>query len=291
MEPKPLEILDIIEPQTVMEGAGVKLKRSIPTRTLDHLDPFLLFDHFGSNEPRDYIKGFPMHPHRGIETVTYMINGAVNHKDSMGNAGSIKTGDVQWMTSGHGIMHEEMPQPNPDEMIGFQLWVNLPAKLKMTDPRYQNITSDQIPEIIRNDGVKIKMIAGEVDDVRGPVTEIFADPTYLDISIPANTVFTHPVETGHTVFVYVFEGEGKFGNKRNGKAIPSPRLVVFGDGGFVEAHSTDLPVRFLLVSGKPLNEPIARYGPFVMNTQEEIQQALEDLRSGTFVKRGSPVIR
>ena len=284
MESTPRKVRDIIEPQIVMEGAGVRLKGSIATRTLDHLDPFLLFDHFGSNEPRDYIKGFPMHPHRGIETVTYMIEGAVDHKDSMGNAGSIGTGDVQWMTSGRGIMHEEMPQPNPDEMIGFQLWVNLPAKLKMTEPRYQNIASDQIPEITRNDGVKIRLIAGEVDGVRGPVTEISADPTYLDVSVPANTSFTHTVEMGHTVFVYVFEGEGKFGEKRDATVISCPRLIVLGNGGFIEAHSTDHHVRFLMVSGKPLNEPIARYGPFVMNTQEEIQQALEDLRNGTFVK-------
>jgi hypothetical protein len=278
------EVINIVEPQTVLEGAGVRLKRSIATASLDNLDPFLLFDHFGSKDPADYIKGFPMHPHRGIETVTYMIKGVVNHKDSIGNSGSISSGDVQWMTSGGGIMHEEMPQPGQDEMIGFQLWVNLPARLKMGQPRYQNIFADQIPQVSRTDGVKILVIAGEVDDVRGPVTEIEADPVYLDITVPQNAEFKHPVEKDHTAFAYVFEGQGLFGGNNAEKTINHPRLVEFGDGDFVTVKATDQHVRFLLVSGKPLNEPIARYGPFVMNTQEEIQQALEDLRNGTFVK-------
>jgi redox-sensitive bicupin YhaK (pirin superfamily) len=278
------EAINVVEPQTVMEGAGVRLKRSIATATLDNLDPFLLFDHFGSKDPADYIKGFPMHPHRGIETVTYMIKGVVNHKDSIGNSGSISSGDVQWMTSGGGIMHEEMPQPGQDEMIGFQLWVNLPARLKMGQPRYQNIFADQIPQVSRADGVKILVIAGEVDDVRGPVTEIEADPIYLDITVPQNGEFMHPVEKGHTAFAYVFEGQGLFGGNNAEKAINHPRLVEFGDGDFVTVKATDQHVRFLLVSGKPLNEPIARYGPFVMNTREEIQQALEDLRNDTFVR-------
>ena len=283
MNNQPRKVRNIIEPQTVIEGAGVRLKRSIATASLDNLDPFLLFDHFGSNDPADYIKGFPMHPHRGIETVTYMIKGVVNHKDSIGNSGSISSGDVQWMTSGGGIMHEEMPQPGQDEMIGFQLWVNLPARLKMGQPRYQNIFADQIPQVSRTDGVKLLVIAGEVDDVRGPVTEIEADPIYLDITVPQNGGFKHPVEKDHTAFAYVFEGQGLFGGKNEEKAINHPRLVEFGNGDFVTVKATDQPVRFLLVSGKPLNEPIARYGPFVMNTQEEIQQALEDLRNGTFV--------
>ncbi len=278
------EVINIVQPQTALEGAGVRLKRSIATASLDNLDPFLLFDHFGSKDPADYIKGFPMHPHRGIETVTYMIKGVVNHKDSIGNSGSISSGDVQWMTSGGGIMHEEMPQPGQDEMIGFQLWVNLPARLKMGQPRYQSIFADQIPRVSRADGVKILVIAGEVDDVRGPVTEIEADPVYLDITVPQNAEFKHPVEKDHTAFAYVFEGQGLFGGNNAEKTINHPRLVEFGDGDFVTVKATDQHVRFLLVSGKPLNEPIARYGPFVMNTQEEIQQALEDLRNGTFVK-------
>ena len=280
------EVIEIIKPQTVMEGAGVRLKRSIATGSLDNLDPFLLFDHFGSDNPEDYIKGFPMHPHRGIETVTYMINGHVNHKDSMGNSGSIGPGDIQWMTAGGGIMHEEMPQRSPGGMVGFQLWVNLPASLKMTTPRYQDITSDQIPAVKREDGVNIRVIAGEVDGVRGAVSEIYADPAYLDVSIPTNGSFSHPVEKGHTVFAYVFEGRGIFGTgeKARQKPVSRPGLVVFGDGDYIQAGTASEPFRFLLVSGKPLDEPIARYGPFVMNTQQEIQQALEDLRNGTFVR-------
>ena len=280
------EVITIIRPQTVMEGAGVRLKRSIATASLDHLDPFLLFDHFGSDNPEDYVKGFPMHPHRGIETVTYMISGHVNHKDSIGNSGSISSGDIQWMTAGGGIMHEEMPQPAQEEMVGFQLWVNLPARLKMTKPRYQDITSHQIPEVTREDGVKIRVIAGQVDGVRGAVSEIYADPAYLDVSIPANGSFSHPVEKGHTTFAYVFEGRGFFGAGENTpeNSVSQPGLVILGDGDYIQAGAANEPVRFLLVSGQPLDEPIARYGPFVMNTQEEIQQALEDLRSGTFVR-------
>ena len=215
MNNQPRKVIEIIKPQTVMEGAGVRLKRSIATAALDHLDPFLLFDHFGSDNPEDYIKGFPMHPHRGIETVTYLINGHVNHKDSIGNSGSIGSGDIQWMTAGGGIMHEEMPQPAQGEMVGFQLWVNLPARLKMTKPRYQDIISNQIPEVTREDGVKIRVIAGEVDGVRGAISEIFADPAYLDVSIPAEGSFSHPVEKEHTAFAYVFEGRGFFETGKN----------------------------------------------------------------------------
>ena len=284
MNNQPRKVINVVEPQTVLEGAGVRLKRSIATASLDNLDPFLLFDHFGSKDPADYIKGFPMHPHRGIETVTYMIQGAVNHKDSIGNSGSISSGDVQWMTSGGGIMHEEMPQPGQEEMIGFQLWVNLPARLKMCRPRYQDISADQIPLVDRADGVEIRVIAGEADGVRGPVTGIQANPIYLDITVPKRSAYEHPVERGHTAFAYVFEGQGRFGSDDDVDMIIHPRLVEFGDGHCVTVKTAGQHVRFLLVAGKPLNEPIARYGPFVMNTREEIQQALEDLRNGTFVK-------
>ena len=286
MNTQPREVIEIIKPQRVMEGAGVRLKRSIATATLDHLDPFLLFDHFGSDNPEDYVRGFPMHPHRGIETVTYMINGNVNHKDSIGNAGTIGSGDVQWMTAGGGIMHEEMPQLAQGEMVGFQLWVNLPARLKMTTPRYQDIRSSQIPTVSCADSVKIGVIAGSVDGVEGPVSKIYADPSYLDVSIPAGRDFSHPVAKGHTVFAYVFEGRGVFGTGADTpeNSTSQPGLVVFGDGDYIQAGAENESVRFLLVSGKPLNEPIARYGPFVMNTQEEIQQALDDLRKGTFVR-------
>ena len=197
MNAQPRKVTKVVTPQTVLEGAGVRLKRSMPSSVLDYVDPFLLFDHFGSSNPDDYILGFPMHPHRGIETVTYMLEGVVNHRDSLGNAGSIEAGDVQWMTSGRGIMHEEMPQPRDGNMAGFQLWVNLPAKLKMTTPRYQEILSGRIPEIRREDGVKLRVIAGTVDNVSGPVTEIAAQPTYLDVSLPAHASFSHPIERGH----------------------------------------------------------------------------------------------
>ena len=288
MNNQPRKVARIVEPTKVMEGAGVRLIRSIASSELDHVDPFLLFDHFGSKNSADYIKGFPMHPHRGIETVTYIISGHVNHKDSIGNSGSIGDGDVQWMTSGRGIMHEEMPQPHEDEMIGFQLWVNLPARLKMTSPRYQNITSDQIPEIQHEDGVKIRVIAGEVEGVRGPVKEIVADPTYLDISIPPGGRFSQPVKNGHAVLAYIFEGTGLFEADSSDTETPiaGPRLIVFDDGDRVSALASDQGMRFLLISGKPLNEPIARWGPFVMNTQTEIEQTLQELNNGTFIKTG-----
>lgn len=279
------KIEKVIEPQPVIEGAGVKLKRSIGIRALDYLDPFLLLDHFASRDPREYEAGFPLHPHRGIETVTYVLRGEVHHKDSLGNSGSIGAGDVQWMTAGRGIMHEEMPQVRPEGIEGFQLWVNLPATLKMTRPRYQDIRSSEIPEIKREDGVRIRVITGTVDGVSGPVTDIAADPIYLDVLIPAHTSFSQPVDPEHAVFAYVFEGQARFagGDYENGPLIAHPRLVVFGEGDAVNVVAAEDSVRFLLVSGKPLREPIARYGPFVMNTEEEIEQTLSELRQGTFV--------
>ena len=279
-------VQEVIEPQFVTEGAGVRLRRSIATRRLGYLDPFLLFDHFGSEDPDDYLAGFPMHPHRGIETVTYMLAGLVDHKDSLGNAGTVRAGDVQWMTSGSGILHEEMPRPKDGKMYGFQLWVNLPAKLKMSRPRYQDVPSARIPEVLLEDGVRIRVIAGVVDGVRGAVTEIYADPEYLDVFVPAGRSFGQSVPRGHTAFAYVFDGEGVFGGDADGNEfkVPSPRLVVYGDGDGVFVRADRKPVRFLLLSGKPLGEPIARYGPFVMNTKEEIEQALADLRNGTFIK-------
>lgn len=272
----------IVYPQRVIEGAGVRLQRSIANRELNYLDPFLLFDHFGSENPEDYLAGFPMHPHRGIETVTYMLAGRVNHADSLGNSGSISAGDVQWMTAGRGIMHEEMPQPVAGKMEGFQLWVNLPAKLKMSPPRYQEISSRRIPEIIRPDGSQIRVIAGKIYGLSGPVTEIAAEPTYLDLTIPPAGTFRHAFPRGHTVFIYVFEGTPILSAAEN-REISVPCLINFGDGDEIQISAGKAAVRFLLISGKPLNEPIARYGPFVMNTREEIEQALRDLRNGTFV--------
>jgi redox-sensitive bicupin YhaK (pirin superfamily) len=282
---EPRRVERVIEPQLVMEGAGVRLKRSIATRTLDYLDPFLLLDHFGSDDPEDYLAGFPMHPHRGIETVTYMLAGVVKHRDTLGNSGSIGAGDVQWMTAGRAIMHEEMPQYTGDRLNGIQLWVNLPAKDKMMEPRYQDIPAARIPEVDRPEGVKIRVITGAVDGVQGPVSDIVIDPVYLDVAMPPGTTFVQPIERGHTAFVYVFEGEGSFGiaEQGDGQAIGNPRLVILGNGDHVDVRTDDRPARFLLVSGRPIGEPIARYGPFVMNTREEIQQTLKELREGTFV--------
>ncbi|HXI91634.1 MAG TPA: pirin family protein [Blastocatellia bacterium] len=285
MNPNQRKVVTIIEPQPVVEGAGVRLKRSIGTRTLDYLDPFLLLDHFASNNPADYEAGFPMHPHRGIETVTYVLRGGVDHRDSIGNSGSIGPGDVQWMTAGGGILHEEMPQVRPEGIDGFQLWVNLPARLKLTRPRYQGVLASEIPEVEVEGGTRIRVITGTVDGVGGPVSGIAADPVYLDVSVPAHASFRRQITPGHTAFAYVFEGEAAIGG--DDQQVSHTRLVVLGDGDYVNVVTAESHVRFLLVSGKPLNEPIARYGPFVMNTRAEIEQALRDLRQGTFVWSGA----
>jgi redox-sensitive bicupin YhaK (pirin superfamily) len=276
------KISEIIEPQAVVEGAGVRLKRSIGTHTLDYLDPFLLLDHFQSKNPADYQAGFPLHPHRGIETVTYLLAGAVRHRDSVGNAGEIGPGDLQWMTAGRGIMHEEMPQVRPEGVSGFQLWVNLPKRQKMIAPRYQNVNANEITEIQREGGAKIRVIAGQVDGVVGPISGIAAEPTYLDVVIAPHGSFSLPIPRGHSAFAYVFEGEGKFGPEK--RSVTTPRLVVWDDGDSVEVRTEESAVRFLLVAGKPLNEPIARYGPFVMNTKAEIEQTLRELQAGTFAQ-------
>jgi hypothetical protein len=271
----------MITPIQVIEGAGVLLKRSIATRTLDYLDPFLLLDHFGSDDPADYLAGFPMHPHRGIETVTYMLFGEVDHRDSLGNQGRIHGGDIQWMTAGRGIMHEEMPKPSQGKMEGFQLWVNLPARLKMTAPRYQDIASANIPEVNLPDGVTVRLIAGHLGEKSGAVTDIYADPTYLDVSLPAGGTFAHEVPSGHNTFAYLFRGKAQFG-KPPTQAV-APQLVILGNGQQVLVQAREEEARFLLVSGQPLGEPIARYGPFVVNTRAEIEQTLKELREGTFI--------
>jgi redox-sensitive bicupin YhaK (pirin superfamily) len=277
-------VQQVIEPQSVLEGAGVRLNRSIGTQTFDYLDPFLLFDDFTSKHRQDYEAGFPLHPHRGIETVTYVLEGDVQHKDTLGNAGSIGAGDLQWMTAGRGIMHEEMPQVHPEGIMGFQLWVNLPARLKMTEPRYQDIRSHHIPEISQKDGARIRVIAGTVDGVKGPMMGIAADPTYLDVFIPAHSSYVLPIERGQTLFAYVFAGAARFQQvNRTQQLISHPHLIVFGDGDSVNVKTEFHSVRFLLVAGKPLGEPVARYGPFVMNTKKEIEQTLLELREGTFV--------
>ena len=275
------KVQEIVQPYRVREGAGVYVQRTIGG-PLNYLDPFLLLDHFHNARPEDYEAGFPMHPHRGIETVTYVLSGSVHHKDTLGNAGSIGPGDVQWMSSGRGIMHEEMPQVRPEGIHGFQLWVNLPAKSKMSKPNYQEVQKAAIPQFTTPEGAEIRVIAGSVGDVTGPVADIAANPIYMDVFVPAQTQFQFPVPEDHNVFAYLFEGAAAFGS--NADEIFAPRLVAFGDGDFVNVRTKDQSARFIMASGKPLNESVARYGPFVMNTRAEIEQALEDLRRGTFVQ-------
>ncbi len=282
------KISRIIEPETVIEGAGVRLRRSIAPSRANPLDPFLLFDHFAFNDPIEGpIRGFPMHPHRGIETVTYMLEGSVRHRDSLGNAGVISAGDVQWMTSGRGILHEEMPRRSPEgNIFGFQLWVNLPAARKMDPPRYQEVSAGTIPVVTR-EGAAIRVVAGEVDGVCGPVTEIAASPLYLDVQLEPGASFSQPVHAGHTALAYVYHGEGEFGldESGQGQVVDAVRMAFFGDGEEIRVQAAPAsPVHFMLIAGAPFREPIVPYGPFVMNTVEEIQQALDDLRSGTFVK-------
>lgn len=280
-------IKEIIEPQMVIEGAGVLLRRSFGPNRANPYDPFLLFDHFAFNDPIEGPPvGFPMHPHRGIETVTYMLEGKVRHRDSLGNMGVIGPGDVQWMTSGSGIMHEEMPRRGPSGVInGFQLWVNLPAAQKMSSPRYQEVTADSIPSVEEN-GTKVRMVAGKYNGLSGPVREIAAQPLYVDVTLKPGVSFQLPVESGHTAVAYVFEGEGYFGLSEDdqGEFIQAVRMLVFEDGDVLSVQAGDTSLRFMLMAGGPFGEPIAPYGPFVMNTQEEIRQAFEELRNGTFVK-------
>src|SRR5215207_3640346 len=275
------KISHIIEPQNAIEGAGVRLRRSISPRVSNEFDPFLLFDHFAFNDPLEGpLRGFPYHPHRGIETVTYMLEGSTAHRDSLGNQGLIGPGDVQWMSSGRGILHEEMPRRGASGNIyGFQLWVNLPSQLKMSEPRYQEVTAATIPSY-EKDGVRIRVVAGEVNGVRGPVADIAASPLYLDLQLAPDSEWQLPVPTGHTLITYVFEGEGVF----SGETINAVKMVRFADGDHITVKTENNPVRFMLMAGAPFQEPIVPYGPFVMNTIEEIQQTLQELRNGTFIK-------
>ncbi len=284
----PRTLKTIIEPQMVIEGAGVRLLRSFGPNRTNLYDPFLLFDHFAFNDPVEGPPvGFPTHPHRGIETVTYMLEGNVRHRDSLGNMGIIGPGDVQWMTSGGGIMHEEMPQRGPSGVIdGFQLWVNLPAAEKMSRPRYQEVVADTIPRVEKNN-VHVRVVAGEYEGVCGPVTEIAAQPLYMDVTLNPEAGFTLAIPKGHSAVAYVFEGEGYFGldDDGQGELIQALKMLVFEDGDHLSVQTpTETGVRFMLMAGALFNEPIVPYGPFVMNTQEEIQQAFEDLRNGTFVR-------
>ncbi len=296
-------IQKVVKSRLTIEGAGVHLRRAIGVAGPEPVDPVLLLDDFRSDRPADYVKGFPWHPHRGMETITYVLAGDVEHGDSLGNSGSISPGDVQWMTAGSGIIHQEMPKGDAQgRMHGFQLWANLPASQKMMDPRYRGVTRAEIPEVTSPSGARIKVIAGQVEGVRGPVRDVVTDPEYLDIEVPPNTVFSHPTSRGHTAFAYVIGGRGAFCQQMDpysyeaegenyfdmerGALIGDGHLVLLGDGDQVTVTTQADPVRFLLVSGQPIREPIAWYGPIVMNTQDELRVAFEELDRGTFIKTG-----
>ncbi len=285
-----------------MEGAGVKLHRAFGFNNPEMFDPYLLFDDFRNESPEDYAKGFPWHPHRGIETITYVLTGNVTHKDSLGNTGTLGAGAVQWMTAGSGIMHQEMPQGNAQgQMHGFQLWANLPADLKMTSPRYQDIAGQELPEIIDDDGTQVRIIIGEFWGKRSPVDGIASDPQYLDIFVPAGVRKSFKVDTYRHAFAYIFDGAGQFvdaaipkgvltekevmGEEVNIRDMSGDRtLIQFGTGDEVTVQAGPDGIRFLLISGAPLNEPIAWHGPIVMNTREELKQAVHELNNGTFIK-------
>ena len=274
----------VIVPEPVVEGAGVHLRRSIGTRGLDQLDPFLLLDHFESVEARDYEAGFPYHPHRGIETVTFVRTGEIRHRDSLGHSGTIGAGDIQWMTSGSGILHEEMPQVRPEGIGGLQLWLNLPARDKMTRPKYRDLSGNMLTDTVTGEGARMRVIAGEAEGGRvvGPVDGLAVAPKFVDVTLAPGTRFRETVPRGHTAFAYVDHGEVAFGPARS--RVVAPSLVIFGEGDLVEAAAVGTGGRFLLAAARPLDEPVARYGPFVMNTHAEIQTTLEELRTGRFIR-------
>jgi redox-sensitive bicupin YhaK (pirin superfamily) len=273
----------IILSQAVIEGAGVRLKRVFGHADVPTFDPFLLLDDFHSDNPKDYLAGFPWHPHRGIETVTYMIHGAVEHGDSMGNKGTIQAGDMQWMTAGSGIVHQEMPEGEDGLMWGLQLWVNLPSSQKMMPPRYRDILAQDIPVHKTEKGIEVKVISGSYKGLTGPVQGIICEPEYLDITVPSQQTFKHHVAADHTLFAYILVGAGYFSSE--GEELASAEhLLLYGEGEQVEIKAAEDGLRFLLVSGKPLGEPVVWYGPIVMNTEEELETAFEEYRSGSFLK-------
>jgi len=293
----------IIEATPTIEGAGVKLRRAFGFGDTGETDPFLLFDDFRNERPADYLAGFPWHPHRGIETITYVLSGTVAHGDSLGNRGSLGAGDVQWMTAGRGILHQEMPQGDAQgRMHGFQLWSNLPAALKMTKPRYQDVLAPDIPEVVDDDGTRVRVVCGDFWGKRGPVDGVAAEPSYLDVWVPPGRTKTLPVDTRRNAFAYVFEGSGTFRDASPPGGVltekPGPvetlarertgnrSLVLFDRGDEVRVQAGEEGIRFLLVSGQPIEEPVAWYGPIVMNTQQELRQAYDELRAGTFIEKG-----
>lgn len=287
-----------------IEGAGVHLHRAMGYDEVPMFDPFLLFDDFRGSRPADYIRGFPWHPHRGIETITYVIGGTVEHGDSMGNKGVIGTGDVQWMTAGSGIIHQEMPKGDSSgKMLGFQLWANLPADHKMMDPRYRGVTAEEIPVVTLDDGVQVRVVAGKVGDTQGPVRDIVTDPVYLDVTVPPGSEHFIPTRPDHNVFAYAIEGRGYFCKEQNPFTyemqgqnyfdmqrepfVGDGMLVLFEKGDQIMVSTEDEPVRFLLMAGRPIGEPVAWYGPIVMNTEQELQTAFEEYQAGTFIKHGA----
>jgi redox-sensitive bicupin YhaK (pirin superfamily) len=295
------KIKKVWQSKPTLEGAGVRLRRAFGYSQVPQFDPFLLLDDFRADDPADYLKGFPWHPHRGIETITYILAGEVEHGDSMGNQGVITPGDIQWMTAGSGIVHQEMPKGDTQgRMYGFQLWANLPASHKMMEPRYRDVKVSQIPEVSLTHGVRVKIICGRVNGTKGPVQDIVTEPEYLDVSVPAGAEFHHPIRRGHTAFAYVIEGEGYFDPERDAYAheviganyfdfdrrcvCGDRTIVLYGDGDEVVVSAPTSQVRFLLVSGLPIGEPVAWYGPIVMNTQEELQLAFKEYQEGTFIK-------
>jgi redox-sensitive bicupin YhaK (pirin superfamily) len=268
--------------QATSDGAGVRLTRVIGGPLLPDLDPFLLLDEFGTDRPEDYLAGFPEHPHRGFETVTYMLDGRMRHRDNHGNEGLLTPGSVQWMTAGSGLVHSEMPEQQEGRMRGFQLWVNLPAKEKMTQPRYQEFPAEQMPVVQPAPGVSVKVIAGTVGDARGPISQPATDPLYLDIALAAGSHWEYALPEGHSAFAYVFEGDANVGEGDDARRLGTHELAVLGGGEVFKATAPGTAARLILVAGRPLREPVARYGPFVMNTKQEIMQAFVDFQEGRF---------
>jgi hypothetical protein len=295
-------VRQVLQTRTTREGAGVKLQRAFGFGNTAEFDPYLLLDDFRNDDPRDYLAGFPWHPHRGIETITYVLTGTVEHGDSLGNRGSLGAGDVQWMTAGRGIMHQEMPRGDAQgRMHGFQLWANLPSSLKMTAPRYQDIKGADIPEVTDDDGTRVRIVAGDFWGKQGPVEGVAADPRYLDVSVPPGRRKRIAVDRTNNAFAYVFAGSGTFRNASDPQGVLTEReegattrlmphesenrsLVLFDRGDEIVVQAGEQGIRFLLVSGRPIEEPVAWYGPIVMNTEEELQRAFQDLRNGTFIE-------
>lgn len=273
----------VLPPVDTVEGAGVRLKRLFGHGEVPMLDPFLLLDHFGSSNPLDYEAGFPWHPHRGIETVTYMLRGEVEHGDTLGNSGVIGSGDVQWMSAGSGLLHQEMPKRIEGTMDGFQLWVNLPSSKKMSEPEYRGLVEKEFPVLRRPDGSTVKVVAGTFDGTTGPVTGIPVDPTYLDVTLPADGEFPVRPPKGHTAFAFVLDGEGRMDPTQSAGTGPN-HVAVYGPGDSVNVRAGPKGVRFLFVAGRPIREPVAWYGPIVMNTQQELMEAVTELRHGDFIK-------